>query len=448
MTLKELRTLVQRGEIDTVLTVVPDMLGRLMGKRVTGRFFLDSVAQEGQHACAYLLTVDMEMQPVPGYALTSWDRGYNDFHMKPDFSTLRAVPWLEKTALVMCDLYSEEGEPIEVSPRRILQRQIERARKLGFEPYMGSELEFFIFKDTYEEAQHKGFAGLRPIGDYIEDYHILQGTKEEFVVRELRNKMDAAGIYVEGSKGEWGRGQQELNLRYDSALRMADHHTIYKHGAKEIAFAKGCSITFMAKYDNAQAGSSFHLHSSLWKGKANAFWDAKAKKPSALFWHYLAGQLELAPEFSICFAPTINSYKRYEAASFAPTRLAWGIDNRTCGFRLVGEGDSLRPENRIPGADANPYLAFAATIAAGLHGIEKKLKAPAQYKGDAYKDDSLKQVPKSLRDAADLWEGSKAAKAAFGAEVHEHYLHAARVEVSAFNKAVTDWELKRNFERI
>lgn len=447
---KDLLRLIGKGKVDTVLAVFPDMLGRWMGKRVTGRFFADSVAKDGLHACAYLLTVDMEMEPVQGFELTSWERGYGDFHMVPDPRTARILPWLPGTALVICDLLSEDGEPVEVSPRRILRRQIERAAKAGLRFMMGSELELYLFKDSFEAAGKKGYHGLQPMGSYIEDYHILQGTKEEFVVREIRNQLEKVGVPVEASKGEWGLGQQEINLRCADPLEMADRHTIYKHRAKEIAFEKRVSVTYMAKYDAKSAGSSFHLHSSLWDrfGRRNLLWDPKALGPSRTFRHALAGQMALARDFSLFFAPTVNSYKRYQAATFAPTRIAWGRDNRTCGFRIVGEGPSFRVENRIPGADANPYLAFAATIAAVLHGIERKLSPPSEFHGNAYKAEGVPEVPKSLAEATGWWRGSQAARDAFGAEVHRHYLRAAESEQQAFDRAVTCWELARYFERI
>ncbi len=432
MDLRALSQSVRRGEIDTVLTVFPDMQGRLLGKRVTGRFFVDEVARRGVHACAYLLTADMEMDPRPGYELASWESGYQDFHAVPDLPTLRRIPWLEKTALVMCDLEDEDGEPIEVSPRRILRRQVERARRAGFKPMIGSELEFYLFKQTYESARAGNYHGLEPYGWYLEDYHILQGTREEPVIRDIRNGMEGAGIPVEFSKGEWGAGQQEINLRYAEALEMADRHAIYKHGAKEIAMRHGVSLTFMAKWDPGRAGSSCHIHSSL----------AGARKD--LFEPWLAGQLACARDLSLFYAPTVNSYKRYQAGSFAPTRIVWGRDNRTCGFRVLGR----RVENRTPGGDANPYLAFAATIAAGLHGIGRKLKPPPEYKGDAYRDASLSRLPATLAEAIGELEKSGVARGAFGEAVVRHYLQAAREEQAAFDRAVTCWELTRYFERI
>jgi len=445
----ELLSRIRRGEIDTVLLVFPDMQGRWMGKRLTGRFFAESAAAHGVHACAYLLTVDMEMDPVPGFSLTSWEKGYQDFHLVPDRGTIRVLPWLSKSALIVCDLAQPDHTPVAVSPRAILKRQIERAKKKGFLVKTASELEFYLFTESFEAAKAKDFHRLQHAGWYIEDYHMLQGTRVEPVVGEIRNRMEEAGIPVEASKGEWGPGQHEINLGYCNALEMADRHTVYKHGAKEIAMARGASLTFMAKLDAKLAGSSFHLHSSLWDagGRKALFWDKAGKKPSALFNQFLAGQMALAREFSLFYAPTINSYKRYQAATFAPTRVAWAKDNRTCGFRIVGEGDSWRVENRIPGADANPYLAFAATIAAGLHGIDKRLSPPPESKGNAYEGKGA-SVPKTLGEAIDEFERSKAAREAFGDEVVAHYLHAAKAEKAAFDRAVTCWERERYFERI
>jgi len=451
---KQLEQLIKKGEIDTVLTVFPDTFGRLMGKRVVGSYFLDHVAAEGAHACIYLFTVDMEMEPLPGFKLTSWERGYGDMKMVPDLATLRLVPWLPKTALVFCDVFTEEGEPVEEAPRWVLRRQVERAAKQGFVVKTAAELELYVFKESFEAARAKRYRDLTPAAGYLEDYHILQTTKEEPLIRAIRNGMEAADVPVETSKGEWGRGQEEINLRYAEALEMADRATLYKHGAKEIAHLHGWSVTFMAKYDMGAAGSSFHLHSSLWdKGGRKALFattghGAAPRAGGALFDQWLAGQLAMARELAYFYAPGVNSYKRYQSGSFAPTRIVAGWDNRTCGFRLCGEGSGLRVENRIPGADANPYLAFAATIAAGLHGITAGLKAPKRYEGNAYEDATLPQVPKTLREAVAELERSKAARVAFGERVVEHYLHTARLEQQAFDQAVTDWELMRNFERI
>ncbi len=453
--LRTLGALVRRGAIDTVLTVFPDGYGRLLGKRVVGRHFLEHVAGDGVHACIYLFTVDMEMEPLPGFTLTSWERGYGDMKMVPDLATLRIIPWLTKTALVFCDVYTEEGEPIEEAPRWILKRQTARARALGHVVKTAAELELYCFKESFEEARARRYQNVTPVATYLEDYHILQTTKEEPLIRAIRNGMEGAGVPVETSKGEWGRGQEEINLEYAEAVEMADRAALYKHGAKEIAHGLGCSVTFMAKYDMAAAGSSFHLHSSLWDrtGRKPLFAPrgrSRGARPplNPLFSAWLGGQLAMARELAYFYAPTVNSYKRYQAGSFAPTRVAAGWDNRTCGFRLCGEGGSLRVENRIPGADANPYLAFAATIAAGLHGLASKLKAPKLYEGNAYADATLPQVPKTLREAIGELERSKIARAAFGDRVVDHYLHAARLEQQAFDQAVTDWELLRNFERI
>jgi glutamine synthetase len=453
--LPTLTQLIRKGEVDTVLTVFPDGFARLMGKRVVGRHFLDSVVDDGIHACIYLFTVDMEMEPQPGFTLTSWERGYGDMKLVPDFGTLRLIPWLAKTALVICDVYTEEGEPIEEAPRWMLKRQIARAAAQGYVVKTAAELELYCFRESFEEARAKRYHALTPVSGYLEDYHILQTTKEEPLVRAIRNGMEAADVPVETSKGEWGRGQEEINLRYAEALEMADRTVLYKHGAKEIAHLQNCSVTFMAKYDAGTAGSSFHLHSSLWDraGKKALFapraGDHGARPPlSPLFSWWLAGQMVMARELAYFYAPTVNSYKRYQAGSFAPTRIAAGWDNRTCGFRLCGEGRALRVENRIPGADANPYLAFAATIAAGLHGLDGKLEAPKLYEGNAYEDAALPQVPKTLREAVAELERSTVARAAVGDRVVEHYLHTARLEQKAFAQVVTDWELMRNFERI
>jgi glutamine synthetase len=376
-----------------------------MGKRVVGRYFLDHVIDDGAHACIYLFTVDMEMEPLPGFKLTSWERGYGDMKMVPDLATTRIIPWLPKTALVFCDVFTEEGEPIEEAPRWILKRQIERATALGYVVKTAAELELYCFKESFEEAHRKRYHDLTPVSGYLEDYHILQTSKEEPLIRAIRNGMEAADVPVETSKGEWGKGQEEINLVYAEALEMADRTVLYKHGAKEIAHLQGCSLTFMAKYDMGAAGSSFHLHSSLWdKAGRKPLFAGNGKGPAhksapPLFGHWLAGQMAMARELAYFYAPGVNSYKRYQSGSFAPTRVAAGWDNRTCGFRLCGEGASFRVENRIPGADANPYLAFAATIAAGLHGVTSKLKAPKLYEGNAYEDATLPQVPKTLREA-------------------------------------------------
>src|SRR6266496_3920723 len=436
---KGLEALIRKGAVDTVLTVFSDGMGRLMGKRVVGRYFLDHVLGDGVHACIYLFTVDMEMEPLPGFTLTSWERGYGDMKMVPDLATWRLIPWLPQTALVFCDVYTEEGQPIEEAPRWVLKRQLERAGKRGLTVKTASELELYLFRESFDEARAKRYHGLTPVSGYLEGYHILQTSKEEPLVRAIRNSMEAARVPVEFSKGEWGRGQEEINLRYAEALEMADRHVLYKHGVKEIAWQQGSSVTFMAKYDMGAAGSSFHLHLSVWDraGKKNLF-AAPGRQGTPLFQQWLAGQMAMAREFAYFYAPTVNAYKRYQAGSFAPTRIA-------CGCRLCGEGSGFRVENRIPGADANPYLAFAATIAAGLYGVDKKLKPPEHYDGNAYEDPKLAQVPKTLREAIGELERSTVAREAFGETVVEHYLHHGRLEQQAFDQSVTDWELVRLF---
>ena len=453
LALETLRRMVADGQIDTVLSTFPDMQGRLMGKRLTARFFLDHVARDGSHACSYLLGTDVEMNTLPGFTLTNWRTGYHDFQVRPDLRTLRLAPWLEKTAIVLGDVYADDGQPVEEAPRRILQRQVERLASLGYTAKVAPELEFYLFKETYESAREKRYADLRPFGTYIEDYHILQTTKEEGVVRQIRNAMEAAGIPVEGSKGEWGFGQEELNLEYAEPVEMADRHVLYKHGAKEIALLNGAALTFMAKWNTDQAGSSFHLHSSLWDAQGRAvFWDERQPLGmSETFQRYLAGQLAYTHELMYFYAPFVNSYKRYREGTFAPIRLVWGHDNRTCGFRVIGEHGSLRVENRVPGADANPYLAFAATIAAGIAGIERQLELPEMFTGDAYEADLYRPVPRvpgALYEAIHLFENSQLAREAFGERIVAHYLNAARQEQAAYDRAVTNWELDRYFERI
>ncbi len=460
LTPEDLRSQVAAGEIDTVIAAMVDMQGRLMGKRVIGQFFVDEVARDGTHACSYLLGCDVEMEPLPGYRLTSWETGYHDVHLRPDIETLRRLPWLEKTALVLCDVVDESGEPVPESPRQILRRQMARAHERGVLPMVASELEFYVFRETFESARKKHYHDLEPYGQYIEDYHIFQGTKEEWLIRQIRNGLEGAGVPVEFSKGEWGPGQHELNLRYTTPVEMADRHTIMKQGAKEIAALNQIAVTFMAKWRADLAGSSCHLHSSLWdrEGRRNLFWEQGAVPlgMSRMFRHYLGGQLAGARQLAYFFAPYINSYKRYLAGTFAPVLAVWSHDNRTCGFRVVGAGPSLRVENRIPGADVNPYLSFAATIGAGLWGIEHKVEPPEMFEGDAYNAEGLRppdlaglpRVPGTLREAIGELERSEIARWAFGDRVVEHYLHTARLEQRAHDRAVTCWELARNFERM
>src|SRR5919108_775777 len=442
LTAEELRVAVERGEIDTVVLAFTDMQGRLMGKRLHAEYFLDeNVGEHGAEGCNYLLALEMDMDPVPGYAIANWEQGYGDFGMKPDLATLRRIPWLEATALVLCDVVWHDGTPVAPSPRQVLKRQGERARRLGFEPMFGSELEVYLFRETYSEAHAKGYSGLTPSVPYILDYHILATTYDEPLIRQMRNGMMGAGIPVESSKGEAWPGQQEINFRYADAVTMADNHTIYKNGAKEIAHANGCSITFMAKPDHSWIGNSCHIHSSLWREGENAF-----AGESHVFTQYLAGQIACLKELAVFVAPTINSYKRFAAGSWAPTTLAWGHDNRTCGFRIVGHGGGLRAETRIPGGDANPYLAFAALLAAGLHGIEEELELPPPLEGNAYESDA-ERFPHSLREAIAALEEGTMARAALGDEVVDHYLNYARTEQRLFDEVVTCYERERLFER-
>jgi glutamine synthetase len=429
------------------------MQGRFMGKRVTGDYFLEEIlGEEGLHACLYLVTVDMEMEPLPGYSYANWDTGYGDFKMVPDLGTLRRVPWLEKTAIVVCDLYSEHGdEPVDVSPRQILKRQVERARDMGYSFGAATELEFYLFKDSFDDANGRGYKNITPHSPYIQDYHILQTTKDEWVIRQIRNGMTAAGIPVEFSKGEFGRGQHEINIRYSDPVETSDWHSIYKNGVKEIVALNGVAATFMAKWSMAEAGSSCHIHSSVWDGdgRESLMWDEQdPDHMSETFRHYLGGLMSTAREMAWMFAPTVNSYKRYQAESWAPTAIAVGADNRTCGFRLIGEHKSFRIESRIPGADVNPYLAFAATLAGGLHGIENKIEPPDVFRGNAYEAKDVERVPTSLHEAIACFEASDVARGAFGDFVFEHLLNTAIQEQSIFdNNVVTDWELMRYFER-
>jgi glutamine synthetase len=442
LTLGELTEAVGDGSIDTVVVAFTDMQGRLMGKRVHGEFFLEGeVADHGVEGCNYLLALDMEMDPVPGYGIASWEQGYGDFALAPDLDTLRRIPWLEATALVLCDVLWHDRRPVNPSPRQVLKRQVERAAELGYRPMFGSELEFYLLKESYEEAHAKHYRDLTPSVPYILDYHILAATYDEPLIRQIRNGMQGAGITVETSKGEAWPGQQEINFRFDDAVTMADNHTIYKNGAKEIAHLNGRSITFMAKPDHTWIGSSCHIHSSLWQGEESAF-----AGESDVFKAYLAGQIAGLKELAIFLAPTINSYKRYAAGSWAPTTLAWGHDNRTCGFRIVGHGAGLRAETRIPGGDVNPYLAFAALLAAGLDGIERGLELPPPLEGNAYESDA-ERFPHSLREAIAALEDGTLARAAFGDDVVEHYLNYARTEQRLFDEVVTCYERERMYER-
>jgi glutamine synthetase len=442
MTLDELREAVEGGTVDTVLLVIADMEGRLQGKRLTAAHFLDEVVAHGAEGCNYLLAVDVDMTTVDGYAMSSWDRGYGDFVMKPDFDTLRPVPWHEGTVLLLADLEWEDGSDVVASPRQILRRQLARLAERGYTALAGTELEFIVFRDSYEEAWAKAFRDLEPANEYNVDYSMLGTARVEPLIRRIRNSMMAAGLRVENSKGECNYGQHEINFRYAEALATADGHAIYKTGAKEIAAQDGLSLTFMAKF-NEREGNSCHIHLSLADGDGGNVFAAD----EGLFHSFVAGQLAALREFSLVYAPHINSYKRFALGSFAPTAVAWGHDNRTCSMRVVGHGAGLRVENRLPGADVNPYLAVAAMIAAGLHGIDKGLELEPAFEGNAYESDKPR-VPSNMYEARDLFGASEVAREAFGQEVVDHYLNRARVELEAFESAVTDWERFRGFERL
>nr|WP_239150485.1 glutamine synthetase family protein [Streptomyces sp. SID8111] len=444
-----MRALVASGEIDTVVLAFPDMQGRLQGKRFAARFFLDEVLRHGSEGCNYLLAVDADMNTVDGYAMSSWETGYGDFAMFPDLDTLRRLPWNAGTAMAVADLAWADGSPVAAAPRQILRRQLDRLAALGHTAQVGTELEFIVFRDTYEQAWDAGYRGLTPANQYNVDYSVLGTGRIEPLLRRIRNEMAGAGLTVESAKGECNPGQHEIAFRYDEALVTCDQHAVYKTGAKEIAAQEGFSLTFMAKY-NEREGNSCHIHLSLADADGRSVMPESAEDPegmSDVMRHFLAGQLVALREFSLLYAPHINSYKRFQPGSFAPTAVAWGRDNRTCALRVVGHGPSLRFENRLPGGDVNPHLAVAGMVAAGLHGVEQRLQLPDPCPGNAYAAD-YEHVPTTLREAAELWETSALAKDAFGADVVAHYLNMARVEVDAFDAAVTDWELRRSFERM
>jgi glutamine synthetase len=446
----ELKAAVAAGTIDTVLVAMVDMQGRLIGKRFQAEYFVDGAHKE-THACDYLLANDIDMEPVPGYAAASWDKGYGDFVLKPDLATLRKLPWLEGTALVLADVLDHHHHDVPHSPRAMLKRQIERLAAQKMRAFCASELEFYLFDETYKSAAAKRYAGLETAGAYIEDYHILQTSKEEGVMRAIRRGLQGAGVPVENSKGEWGPGQEEINVRYADALEMADRHVILKNAVKEIAHAQGKAVTFMAKWRYDLAGSSAHIHMSLWdeKGAKPLFHDAKADHGmSALMRAFVAGQLRYARDITYFLAPYINSYKRFQVGTFAPTKTVWSRDNRTAGFRLCGEGSkAVRIECRIGGADLNPYLAFAALIAAGLQGVEEKLELEPPFTGDAYAGRMLPEVPKTLREATGCLADSSWLREVFGDAVVEHYVHTAKWEQLEYDRRITDWELVRGFER-
>ena len=447
LTLEQLRVEVGEGTIDTVVLAFTDMQGRLQGKRLAAEFFLDEVAEHFSEGCNYLLAVDVDMNTVGGYAMSSWETGYGDFVLRPDLATLRQMPWHPATALVIADLTWLDGAPVAASPRQILQRQVGRLAERGWSALAGTELEFIVYADTFEDAAAKNYRGLVPANQYNVDYSILGTSRVEPLLRRIRNGMAGAGMYVESAKGECNLGQHEIAFRYAPVVATCDNHSIYKTGAKEIAAQDGMSLTFMAK-PNAREGNSCHIHLSVRDDDGNPVLAGdRAHGLSKAGEHFLAGQLAALRELTLCYAPNINSYKRYVPGSFAPTSVRWGIDNRTCALRLVGHGNSLRPETRTPGGDVNPYLAVAAMIAAGLDGVDRELPLEDAYAGNAYADDGPR-VPATLRDALALWEGSELAAQAFGTEVVAHYANYARVELAAFDAAVTDWELQRGFERL
>jgi glutamine synthetase len=448
MNLETLKKKIAAGEVDTMLVVFPDVMGRLMGKRATARFFMDNVLKHGTHACNYLLVVNMEMDPVDGFALANWDKGFGDFAMTPDLNSLRLIPWQPGAALVMCDLYHHNGKIIDEAPRSVLRNQVATLARKGLVCKVASELEFFMFNHTYHDAFAGNYANLTPSSDYRIDYHTMQPTRDEPVMRAMRQMLEAAEIPVETTKGEWGKGQHEINMVYDDPLPMCDQHMVFKQALKDIAAQHGKCVTFMPKFSSNEAGSSCHIHISLWQKGKNLFWDQKKHANSKLFRQFLGGLMKYTPELAYFLAPTINAYKRYQPLSWAPTKMVWASDNRTVGFRVVGHEESARIENRMPGADTNPYLAFAAMIVAGMAGIEEKLDCGPIYEGNAYVDSKLPALPHSLRDAAELLDKSRLARKAFGDHVIDFYVHTARSEVQAFDNAVTDWERMRYFERI
>jgi glutamine synthetase len=446
LTLEELRVEVDAGQIDTVLLAIADMQGRLQGKRLAASHFLDEVVEHHAEGCNYLLAVDVDMNTVSGYQMSSWDKGYGDFVFRPDLATLRRIPWHEGTALVMCDLEWEDGSPVVASPRQILRGQLAELAERGWQALVGTELEFIVFRDSYEQAWAKGYRRLEPANAYNVDYSLLGTARIEPLLRRIRNSMAGAGLTVESAKGECNYGQHEIAFRYAEALATADGHVIYKNGAKEIAAQDGCSLTFMSKYDERE-GNSCHIHLSLRSTGDEPIMAGSGHGLSELGEQFLAGQLACLRELTLFLAPNVNSYKRFAKGSFAPTAVAWGRDNRTCALRVVGHGHALRLENRVPGGDVNPYLALAAIVAAGLHGVDKGLELEEEFTGNAYLADKP-SVPRTLREAHDLFADSDVARQAFGGEVVDHYTNMARVELDAFDAAVTDWERYRGFERL
>jgi glutamine synthetase len=447
LTLDDLRREVGDGTIDTVVTAFTDMQGRLFGKRIQAEYFLDDVVEHGVEGCNYLLALDMEMDPVPGYEMANWEGGYGDFAIVPDMATLRRIPWLDRTALVLCDVANHDGSPVVASPRQILIAQYERAQKMGYAPMFASELEFYLYKESYSEAHDRDYRGLTPTIPYILDYHVLATTMDEQYLGAIRRGMHAAGIPIEFSKGEAWYGQHEVNTRYADALTSADRHTVYKNGVKEIAFLNGVSATFMAKPSEKDIGSSCHIHSSLVDAKSGKSVFVRGRNETPVFRHYLGGMRARIRELALLVAPSINSYKRYATESWAPTSISWGRDNRTCGFRVVGHGQSRRAECRIPGADVNPYLGYAALLAAGLDGIERGTDPGPELVGNAYAEAEAEPFPSTLREAVDLWEKSRFARKTFGDSVWRHYLNYGKTEQRLFDEVVTDYERRRMFER-
>jgi len=447
LSLEELQRETADGTIDTVVTAFTDMQGRLSGKRIQAEYFLDEVVRHGIEGCSYLLALDMEMDPVPGYEMANWEEGYGDFGIVPDLATLRRIPWLDRTALVLCDVRERDGSPVPASPRQVLIAQYERAHTLGYTPMFASELEFYLYRESYAEAHERDYIGLTPTIPYNLDYHVLATTMDERYLGPIRRGMQGAGIPVEFSKGEAWSGQHEVNVRYADAVTSADRHTIYKNGVKEIAFLAGISASFMAKPSGQGTGSSCHIHSSLLDAGTGRSVFVDGGEETGTFRHYLGGMRARIRELALFVAPAVNSYKRYATESWAPTSISWGRDNRTCGFRIVGHGASRRVECRIPGADVNPYLGYTALLAAGLDGIEREIDPGPELVGNAYAEAQAEPFPATLREAVDLWEESEFARAAFGEEVWAHYLHYGRTEQRLFDQAVTDYERRRMFER-
>ena len=447
LSLDDLRKEVSDGAIDTVVTAFTDMQGRLFGKRIQAEYFLDDVVEHGVEGCNYLLALDMEMDPIPGYEMANWEGGYGDFGIVPDMATLRRIPWLERTALVLCDVANHDGSPVVASPRQVLIAQYDRAGQMGYTPMFASELEFYLYKQSYSEAHEQDYRGLTPTIPYILDYHILATTMDEPYLGPIRRGMHGAGIPVEFSKGEAWYGQHEVNTRYADAVTSADRHTIYKNGVKEIAFLNGISATFMAKPSEKDIGSSCHIHSSLVDANSGDAVFVDGHDETDTFRHYLGGLRAHVRELALMVAPAVNSYKRYATESWAPTSISWGRDNRTCGFRVVGHGASRRVECRIPGADVNPYLGYAALLAAGLDGIEQGTDPGPELKGNAYAEAGAEPFPSTLREAVDLWEGSDFARKTFGDAVWRHYLNYGQTEQRLFDEVVTDYERRRMFER-